>query len=591
MIVVGSTAFVVGASIVLTGFVLLFASLKRNFERDLRSGVVEQRGADEIMTSVYGQLLASYRQLQSPSDANMARIDSLGQIAYQRLRLYLFQPMMSLESRMQVENIKELHEGLEVEAHQAVDLVTRGESAAARAHVAAMEKQAALLEAEMDHFVALRERERSQHHDAQLTSLQRWLAGLALLVIALGVYALMFVRIAKNRIVRPLSLLSTASAQLGAGDLSARIPPQRHSELATVAQSFNDMAARVEAARTEIEQQNRELSEALRQLRDAQRELVQQEKMGAIGVMLAGLAHELNNPLAGILGSAQVIEDELSEHTDATVRRTVNDVVKPLVIEARRAGALVRNLLQFSRKSSAEVHAVSLKDAIDVAAGLRGFAFAQAAKTLRVCVADDLFVEVEAQRLEHVAMNIMSNALDAMAAGGGSTLTVQGASTEPGWVTLSFIDDGPGFRDPERVFDPFYTTKEVGAGTGLGLTLVHRFVSEAGGTIQAANVLPSGASIVIRLRSATAPARVAPSYAIERPQPTPRSTSAVPESRTALVVDVALDRATAEKRAEPAPESARDRHVVRRIDASAPANRSQFSRSSVSCFLPAAVIE
>jgi len=158
--------------------------------------------------------------------------------------------------------------------------------------------------------------------------------------------------------------------------------------------------------------------------------------MSAVGTMLAGLAHELNNPLAGILGSAQIIEDELRGHADPAIQRTLNDIVKPLVVEAERAGALVRNLLQFSRKSNAAVEVVGVNRAVSVAAGLRSFAFAQAGKELRVDVPGDLYVEVNPQRLEHVAMNIMSNALDAITSGQGTSASPSGhsiRSTRPSW--------------------------------------------------------------------------------------------------------------------------------------------------------------
>jgi two-component system NtrC family sensor kinase len=134
----------------------------------------------------------------------------------------------------------------------------------------------------------------------------------------------------------------------------------------------------------------------------------------------------------------------------------------------------------------------------------------------------------------------MSNALDAIKGGQGTSLAVHAARTEPGWMTLTFTDDGPGFREPERVFDPFYTTKLAGAGTGLGLTVVHRFVTEAGGTIQATNVAPHGACVAIRLRTVDAPALVAPEHINARPRASrlPMVAEALTaESQSVLVVD------------------------------------------------------
>jgi C4-dicarboxylate-specific signal transduction histidine kinase len=508
LLLVGITAFAVAAGSVFVAIMLLFGSLRRNLERDTNSRLAEQHAADEIVTAVYGQILASYQQLQAPGERNMERFDSLGQTAYARLRQYLFQPM-SLAARLQVETIKELHQALEVEAHGAFDLIARGESMAARARVDEMHRQAEQLQAEMGRFVTLREQERAQLHDEQVALFVRLLIGISSVGVVLIVFATFFARFVQRRVVLPLGQLAEAAVRLGSGDLAARIPPQRHDELQTVARRFNEMADGIQEARTEIEDRNVELSESIRNLKKSQLDLVQQEKLGAIGFMLAGLAHELNNPLAGILGTAELIEEELENHSDPAVRRLIHELVTPLIKEAGRAGDLVRNLLQFSRQSNAQLGSVNLKAAVDISAGLRAYAFAQAGKELRLEVPDTLFVAVEAQRLEHLMMNIMSNALDAICTGGGTRLVVRAESMDTDWVSLTFEDDGPGFLEPDRVFDAFYTTKPVGTGTGLGLSLVQRFIVEAGGTIAAENVPSGGARLTIRLRATAVPAQEA----------------------------------------------------------------------------------
>jgi nitrogen-specific signal transduction histidine kinase/ActR/RegA family two-component response regulator len=287
------------------------------------------------------------------------------------------------------------------------------------------------------------------------------------------------------------------------------------------------MAESIEAAHAKIEHQNLELSESIRNLKQAQQNLVQQEKLGAIGFMLAGLAHELNNPLAGILGSAECIAEELGDHADPAVRRVSRELVTPLIRETARAGDLVRNLLQFSRQSNTQPGPVHLRLAVDVAAGLRSYAFTQAGKELSVRIPDGLYVAADAQRLEHVVMNIMTNALEAMSAKGGTRLAVRAETAGSERIALTFEDDGPGFVDPARAFDAFYTTKAVGSGTGLGLALAQRFVTEAGGTITAENRPSGGARVILQLSAALAPP--APTQGSERaqsPAPEPASDSA-----------------------------------------------------------------
>jgi C4-dicarboxylate-specific signal transduction histidine kinase/ActR/RegA family two-component response regulator len=503
LLIGGALSMVIVAGVVTVISVTYLVSLQRDADRDVRAGVLEQQTADQIIAAVYGQIMASYRQLQMPSAANMERFDSLGSTAFDHLRGYLFQDM-SMAARRQVEAIRELHQSLEVDAYDAFEQAKGGRQASARAGIVKLELRANELELAVDHFMDLRNRDREVRREHQAAVRWRVLVGVAMITVSLIIVALLFIRLMQRHVVNPLEQLQSAAMEFGKGNLAARVPKQRHEEINNVSLSFNEMAARMQRAHRQIERQNVELSGALAGLKDAQQELVQQEKLSAIGLMLAGLAHELNNPLAGILGAAQCLRSELGEHADPAVRGLGGDLVDPLVTLARRAGDLVRNLLLFSRKSTDERDTVNVKAALGVAVGLRGYAFAQAGKDLVLEIADDLYVEVEAQRFEHVAMNLMTNALDAMVSAGGTRLLVRGVAAGDR-VVLSFDDDGPGFTEPDRIFDPFYTTKPVGTGTGLGLTLVHRFVTEVDGTIVAGRSPSGGASITITLRAVVAP--------------------------------------------------------------------------------------
>jgi CheY-like chemotaxis protein len=164
----------------------------------------------------------------------------------------------------------------------------------------------------------------------------------------------------------------------------------------------------------------------------------------------------------------------------------------------------VRNLLSFARKPGATLGPVSLSDAMRLAAGLRSSAFAQAGKKLDIDIASSLYVEAETQKLQHVFVNLVNNALDAMTADRGTTLRIS-ASVIDDTVHVCFDDDGPGFVDPRAAFEPFYTTKPAERGTGLGLTISQKFVHEFGGTVITENRAEGGARVTMVLRRAAAP--------------------------------------------------------------------------------------
>lgn len=292
--------------------------------------------------------------------------------------------------------------------------------------------------------------------------------------------------------------LRIGAEHLRDGELAYRIPLGGDDELTGLARTFNQMADHLEQASDSLEDRNRELADTLAQLRTAQTGLVESAKLSALGEMLAGLAHELNNPMASVLGYGELLQAELRGDPGEEARDTLR-FVDPLVSEVIRARELIRSLLQFSRTSDMTLKSVDLAAALDVAIGLRGFAFKRAGLTLETDLEPDLFVIAEAQRLQQVFVNIINNALGAMEAGAGTTLQVS-ARRFGDRVEVLFDDDGPGISDVAKIFEPFFTTKGVGEGTGLGLTLVHRFQEEFEGSVAAETSPDGGARFVLTYR-------------------------------------------------------------------------------------------
>jgi two-component system NtrC family sensor kinase len=248
-----------------------------------------------------------------------------------------------------------------------------------------------------------------------------------------------------------------------------------------------------------------ETCKAYEDLRRTQEQLLQSEKMSAVGQLIAGVAHELNNPLTAILGYAQLLESE-------GLNERAQDYVSKMFKQAQRTHRVVQNLLSFARQRKPERSEVDIRKVLEETLTLRDYDL----KVNHIAVEKDLgadpaIVVADPHQIEQVFLNIINNAVDAVLETGRFGKLKIRVYCEKGEVCAQFADDGPGIKDPKRIFDPFYTTKNVGKGTGLGLSICYGIVKEHGGDITAHNAAEGGtikgAVIEVRLpRTATAAA-------------------------------------------------------------------------------------
>jgi PAS domain S-box-containing protein len=266
-----------------------------------------------------------------------------------------------------------------------------------------------------------------------------------------------------------------------------------------------------------------ETCRAYEDLRRTQEQLLQSEKMSAVGQLISGVAHELNNPLTAILGYAQLLEGAGLDSTSA-------DYVRKLFKQAQRTHRVVQNLLSFARQRKPQKQEVDLRKVLEESLTLREYDLKVNNVSLEREIPDDLpSVIGDPHQLEQVFLNVINNALDAMVEGSASgTLKVR-VSRKDDYVCVEFDDSGPGIKDPNRIFDPFYTTKAIGKGTGLGLSICYGIVKEHGGEIMARNRDEGGATIEVRLLASEKPA-------LEEPETHKRRESLV-RGRVLLVED------------------------------------------------------
>ena len=251
----------------------------------------------------------------------------------------------------------------------------------------------------------------------------------------------------------------------------------------------NQMAARIET--TALHEATRQ---ALETLRRTQEQLVQSEKMVAIGQLIAGVAHELNNPLTAILGYSELLGSSQEDGPQ------VGDFALKIAKQAQRTQKIVQSLLSFARQQKPERRAVRVNEVLEDTLALRDYDWRRSRITIHRELDHSLTsIQGDQHQLQQVFLNILNNAFDALKDAPEPrniwVRTMAGGER----VLIEITDSGPGVREPLRVFDPFYTTKPVGEGTGLGLSICYGILKEHGGEITVRNVAPQGACFSVLL--------------------------------------------------------------------------------------------
>ena len=237
------------------------------------------------------------------------------------------------------------------------------------------------------------------------------------------------------------------------------------------------------------------LETTLAQLRATQQQLIQSEKLAAVGTLISGVAHEINNPLGNILGRVQLLQRAAGDDESKRDLQTVRD-------ECGRAIRIVRNLLSFTREHMPETTLVSLNDVIDQVLELRAYELKVSNIELKKNFGADLpQIHADPHQLQQVFLNLVINAEQAMtAAHGRGSLSI---TTKRVGDTLQVVvaDDGPGIPDEliSQIFNPFFTTKDVGAGTGLGLSVCYGIVKEHGGQMRVESEQEKGTTFTVEL--------------------------------------------------------------------------------------------
>ena len=325
---------------------------------------------------------------------------------------------------------------------------------------------------------------------------------LSIAVIAIG-------QVLSRMVVKPLKLIEKNMEVIADGRFEKIEIDSRDREIASLTNAFNKM---------------------MRELELRQRHLVQSEKLASLGTLLSGVAHELNNPLSNISSSNQILMEELKESRNKPASGRlcidpdfVTDMLTQINDQTDRARNIVRSLLEFSRDKDFKKQNLPVKVLFEETIRLiKGQMPAHT--TVSLAIPDDLKLTVDKQRIQQAFLNLIKNALDAVAENGGAVMVAakrhsavdkaeddmgiynylkyRGKCTlEEDTVDIQVRDTGPGIPSDvlSKIFDPFFTTKDVGKGSGLGLYIVHEIVEEHDGCIAVDSEPGKGTTFLIRL--------------------------------------------------------------------------------------------
>lgn len=295
----------------------------------------------------------------------------------------------------------------------------------------------------------------------------------------------------------PIRRLAEAARRVAAGDLEYRIPIRREpGELTELARSFNEMTSELEVAYRELEDFNATLESRIqrksRELESTRDQMIFSARMASLGKLAAIVAHELNNPLGGLLVYATLVSRRLPRLVDQAgppnpaLVSEIKESLATMEREIARCGDIVRNLLAFSRRETASKAPEDLAIILDRALRLvRHQAEMQDVEICREFAADLPQTWCDAAEVEQAILAIIINAIEAMPGGGRLTLRCRTNAEEQ--IVVEIEDTGPGIPPEIRqsIFEPFFTTKSAGKGTGLGLAVAYGIIQRHGGTLEA----------------------------------------------------------------------------------------------------------
>lgn len=300
---------------------------------------------------------------------------------------------------------------------------------------------------------------------------------------------------------KPVSELVHAMDKVAGGDLEHSVKADSVDEIGVLAKAFNAMTKDLKEARDQRERWTQtleaEVEKKTEEIRNTHANLVQTEKLASLGRMAAGVAHEINNPLTGVVTFAHLLKKRFPP--DSTEAEDLDVIIE----QSERCSKIIKNLLTFARATPSEKGKVSANEILSRTI----FLVQNQAKfhhiKFNISLEDAQFIIVgDASQFQQIFLNMFINAADAMGGRGNITVATRKITeNDKPYVEIEFTDEGCGIKEEDmpKLFEPFFTTKPVGKGTGLGLSVSHGIVKHFGGNIKVKSTIGKGTSFFVRL--------------------------------------------------------------------------------------------
>jgi len=321
-----------------------------------------------------------------------------------------------------------------------------------------------------------------------------------IITLIISVFSGVFILILVNK---PIRKLSRGIEEVGKGNLKYRIPLKSRDELGIIARQFNDMSRKLDAAYKEIkdwsETLNIKVEQKTEELKNIYNQVVQIERLASLGKLSATVAHELNNPLEGILTYSKLIQKKLKASQDGQDYSKIIEFLTLISDESARCGKIVKDLLLFSHRDTDEFSKADLSQIIDKSITLINHHLEiNNIKLKKSYPQEQIEIYCNSQKIQQAFMSLLINAIESMPHGG--TIMVD-TKCESNIAFIRIKDEGSGIpeKDLPHIFEPFYSTKEAAKGTGLGLSVVYGIISLHNGHVEVEETSQQGTTFKISL--------------------------------------------------------------------------------------------